>query len=268
MIVVIQWENSMTLSKNDDKTKNNLEIDLGLSLQESAFLQFINRHGRTILYAILALVALILIMYKMSSSKKSESEADYYYAEIDYDHLKGNVGTHDEEFKDYLSKMKAILERHPELHGKYDAPLAQTLLYANNLAEATAFSAGPFQRTQDEENPFYVDFAKNSLVIGQGEYQKALDNALALNQKMHEQDKNKPATVQHGEILFALNLIRIAALQDQLGHEEKSLSAWQNFENYANSMQQNSQTRELMKRFLDSFSDGKATLTDYIQSKQ
>lgn len=243
---------------NHHTTSNPVEeLDLSHALVENRLFQFISEHSRKILYLLLALLAIFVIMYKLSSSKKAEAESDYYYVVADFSHLKSLIGSDNEaEFQQYLSGMKKILVKHPELHGKYDAPIAQTLIFAGNVNETQEFTSSVMQRVKEDETPSHISYAENTLIVNQKKYKEALDRAIALKKEVN------PETSDDNEILYGMNLIRIATLLQEVGTKDDEIVAWQEFEDYA------AKHEKGMKELINRFSDGNVTLFDYIEYRK
>ena len=111
------------------------------------------------------------------------------------------------------------MERQIGIQQAYQGGLAQTLLLMDRPKEADRLAAPLFQRNQSEPVPFHLAYGKTSLLIAQEEYQTALLEAETLKRQMDA------ASLPLGT-LYTLNLVRIAALQKQLGHLDLEKEAW------------------------------------------
>ncbi|MDJ0651914.1 MAG: hypothetical protein QNJ27_02765 [Simkaniaceae bacterium] len=167
-----------------------------------------------------------------------------------------------------LAKLKKLVEKHPELQAHYDPSIAQSLLANISPQEATPFIERTLQRTKQ---PYYIDYARTSLKIGEKRYQEALEEALSLKDKMAS-DSSFWEKSKKNSALFAFNLLRIATLNQQLNHKESELEAWTEIKQYGGWDQQHSPTdsmgHEGFKQLLSHFSRQETTLLDYIKARE
>lgn len=232
------------------------------SLEENPVVHFLTQYGRISLYALLAVIAAGVIIYRLNSSHQEKSETDFWNAEKAFRILASPAiqDANSSAEKDALSQLNTILEQHPQLHAKYDGLIAQMLLNRGDVTAAAPFAQSALERTKEENQPFYTDYAKTTLLIADKHYEDALAQALALQNKMNiaQQEVGQSDQHQFGNTLFAFNLFRVGLLQQQLGLTNEELKTWQEWKQ----MVQSKAFEVLL------FSEGRVSLTDYINSRE
>ncbi len=154
--------------------------------------------------------------------------------------------------------MKESIRTVPALEKKYEASIAQKLLNTDKLAEALVMANRSLGRVKGDA-PFHTTYAKTSLLIEQGDFQQALENAVALKEQMGLSylSENKG-----GALLYAHNLLRIACLQQELNNRPGEKAAWEELEGL---LQVKTPISELI---LANFSDKQVNLTQYIAERK
>lgn len=221
----------------------------GLS-DESQFVEWISKNGKTLVYIIVGLLALFFVIYRFSASKQQKTESDYFNA-ANYFSLLQRSGTNEEET---LNKLNDIIQRHPELHAQYDGPIAQQLLNENKVADAMNYADGSLKRITKDNLPLYKDFASTSLLISEKKYKDALERS-----KILQQNSLANASEYKNNYLEALNLLRIAILYQELGQKQEELNAWNELTNYLTTT-----STQLIKPL----TFGKVSLADYIEHRK
>lgn len=112
---------------------------------------------------------------------------------------------------------------------------------------------------------YYADFSKTTASIQKGQWAEALTAARALHKLMKEdlafwdsQDK----MIRSGDFLYAYNLIRIAALEKEVGTAQGELAALDEMLSHLD------QVNEAWSLVGHSFQDGTISLQDYIQQRK
>lgn len=191
----------------------------------------------------------ILIGY----SQTGPTPINYAEAEVAFNEWKKSP-TDD---KLYLS-MKEAIRSVPSLEKKYEGTIAQNLLNTDRLNEALVMANRTLNRVK-EEVPYHVTYAESSLLIEQGDFQQALENAVALKAQMGqsfgEMDKG-------GSLLYLHNLLRIACLQQALNNRPGEMVAWEELESVLES------NAKVSKIVLGSFSELEVDLTEYIKERK
>lgn len=222
-------------------------------LEQNNFVHWILTNGKTLLVAFFILIAFFILAYRLLFGTMVKSEFDFINAENDYQRLltEKNADTRQET----LGKLEKIIAQHPELHTKYDAPLAQFLMGAGNVNEALPFAASAIQRTESENSPLFSDYSKTSLLIAESKYEEALKNSLNLKEVLLNNEAEN--------LLFAFNLLRIGMLQQQLKLEKDELATWGEWE--SKTMKKNN---ESFQKLIDSSIIGQLSLTNYIETRK
>lgn len=201
---------------------------------EGRMTEWFSLHAKNILYSLGGLVALFIIVYIFSSSQNSKAEHEYIQAANDFAFFSKADETQDPALaNEALTRLKNIMAKHPELHAAYDGSLAQIFLNRAQPEEAKPYAAATFVRVKSNDLPLYNDYAETALLISQQNFAQALTNAKALQQKMNESIAHEPTARSFGDELFALNLLRIAILQQQAGEHKAELQTWQEWKGYA-----------------------------------
>lgn len=237
-------------------------MDLASKLEEQPVVQWFAENGKSLLYALGILILFFILGYKLATSGGSQSEADYLHAQSEFARFQDSDQREVQE--ESYQRLVTLMDRHPELHAKYDGLLAQTLLNRSQTAEAQKFATAALERTKTENDPYYTDFAQTTVLIGEEKYSEALQRAQALQQKMLplvSQEKN------YGGLLYANNLVRIGMLQQQLGDKKGELQTWQEWKKLAGLSKESSGAQIDPLSFLainDLYSEGKISLVEYI----
>lgn len=147
------------------------------------------------------------------------------------------------------NQMKAAIHKVPALEKKYEAVIAQKLLNTARIDEGLELAHRSLSRVKDEA-PFHSLYAQTSLLIEQGSYQQALQEAVSLKEKL------SPAS-----LLFAHNLLRIACLQHELKNRPGEKAAWEELETFL----ENSPFADLL---LANFSSKQVDLHQYIVARK
>ena len=148
------------------------------------------------------------------------------------------------------SGLREAVRNVPTLGKKYEAAIAQKLLNTEKIDEALEMATRSINRVQDEA-PFHSQYARTSLLIEQGSYQQALENAVALKEQL-------PPTVS---LLYAHNLLRIACLQQELKNRPGEKAAWEELEAFL-------KTSAYADLVLSNFTDRNVDLTQYIAERK
>jgi hypothetical protein len=166
-----------------------------------------------------------------------------------------------------MKRMMRAVRRVPGLELSLESEIVQTLLVAGQPEKAGLLAKAPLERLT-AVSPFHAAYAKTSLLIEQREYQKALEAAVALKEKMEGQLDPalwKGSSIQGGSALFVCNLLRIACLQRQLGNGPGELAAWEEMKGLMEAEGRSSAAAQLLQT---SFGSAQFTLADYISLRE
>lgn len=256
----------MTKSSNEIKPLKPSFFDF---LEQSFITEWFSKNGKTVLYGVISAIALLLIVYNFSDRSSIKAEQSYLQAANNFSlFMRSNPA----QTLESLEKVKADIIAHPELHAAYDAAIAQTLLNRNFVSESMPFAESTLTRIQNEELPFYTDFAKTTLTIAQEQFRQALDQSLALQTQMVELLKNEVQRPSFGMELFAFNLIRIAMLYQKLGDSEAELRTWGELKQYAGLSHRSSDLLKIDVQpfhfIIQKMAVGTLSLPDYISFRE
>lgn len=214
-------------------------------LEPSTFLQTLQDRKREILIgssAVLAGVAILIGYFQSGPDAASYAQAQAALA-------KWQAAPEDDAL---YSEMREAVRNAPAIGKKYEAAIAQKLLNTEKINEALAMATRSINRVQDEI-PFHSQYARTSLLIEQGSYQQALEQAVALKERL--------TTEASASLLYAHNLLRIACLQQELKNRPGEKAAWEELEAFL-------KTGGGSDLVLSSFSDRSVDLTQYIAERK
>jgi predicted negative regulator of RcsB-dependent stress response len=246
---------------------------LAESLEEHPLFQWISENGKILLYALAALLLGLFVIYQFSATSRSKAENDYFQAATEFRIFQQASGKEDVAAQnEAFERLEKILQRLPDLHPKYDGLIAQVFLNRNEIAKAEEFAAPALKRTSEENQPYYIAFAETTLLLGKGEYEDALSRSIDLKQKMLERATQTLEERGFDDQLFALNLLRIALLQQKTNHPQEELKTWEEWKQYAGL---NNEGKALpgidstaFQNLLTVYDAGKVSLLSYIEARE
>jgi hypothetical protein len=192
--------------------------------------------------AVFAGIAILVIYFQSGPSATAYAQAEAAYS-------KWEAAPQDETL---YHQLQESLRKVPSLEKKYEAAMAQKLLNTEKLDEAITLAHRSLARVHDEA-PLHSLYARTSLLIEQGDYQQALQDAVSLKEKLLQESSQS--------LLFAHNLLRIACLQQQLKNRPGEKAAWEELESYL-------KTSAFADLLLDNFTQKQVDLTQYIASRK
>lgn len=254
-------------SKKDEQKSTYLDF-----LDEDQIMTWLADNGKKILYSLAGLIGLLVIIYGISSSQHSKNEQEYILAANDFAYFSNSYDAKNFiKANDAFSRLNDFMTKHPELHAAYDGSLAQILLNHTQVKTAKPYALATFKRVKSNDLPFYHEYAETTLLIGQQNFTEALEKTLALQQKMEADLKNDARSF--GDELFALTLLRVAMLQQELGNKSAELLAWENWKSYAG-LNRNEQARnenidtQAFRSIIQKLAIGSISIPDYISYRE
>lgn len=222
------------------------------------WVEWVINNKQNVLWIILGLFAVLILSYRILMNRSMNAETDFFRAQTDFSQFQEAARNSKNKLADSAAfdDLEAVMKQHPELHGKYDAPLAQTLLIEEQMPKAQAYAQATFQRTDLDAIGHFHDYAAASLLIGEGKYQEALQQAQQLKEKMGTETLE---TME--ETLYFFNLVRLALLNQQLGNGKAEKQLWEEIQNRSNQSPS-------MGSALSVFSAGHATMNQYIEQRK
>ncbi len=213
---------------------------------------------KILLWAVTTLLALLILAYRLVAQRTLHVENDFFQAQAAFTKFQQEILSSEESPSAIpsLQQLETLMQHYPELKAKYEGSLAQMLLITGQTSQARTFAEDIFKRTQPDHLQLYQDYSKTSLLISEGQYAEALSQAQQLKQTMEQ--VGDEATNPN---LYLLNLIRLAMLYQQLGHAQKELQVWEQFQNQP-------QYLEAMMAINQAFKSGQASLNQYIEERK
>lgn len=181
-------------------------------MEEHKFVNFLSKHWSKLLLGFLAIASLAAWGERFFHSNHTQSQQDFLIGNQILERFRKGEPLSIES----IEVAEQILERHPELHPKYDTMLAMTYLAARNPTKSLPYIKAPLKHTSADLPPYYKSYAKTSLLIAEKRYQEAYKEALNLNEEL----KDKEAYT----ILGAMNLLRLVSLENEVGSHS---TAWE-----------------------------------------
>jgi len=149
-----------------------------------------------------------------------------------------------------FEKLEEELTKHPEMASKFGARIAHELLAKGQVEMAEPFAQGVFNRVF-KQTPEHTAFSEGSLLIQKGEFTQALQQSVALSERLDQ-----------SSLLYGFNLVRIASLFRALNDADQELAALEDLEGYIESHEKEA---NLLTRC---FQEGSLTLSDYISERK
>lgn len=238
--------------------------DLADTLEENASIKWIVDNASTIFFVSIGLIALLSLVYRFAFADFVKSEEDFITADTTYQQFQ--KAKEPEKKLELLSRLNTLINRHPELHAKYDGLIAQTLINQGSFAEALPFANLAIERTETENAPFYTSFAKSTLLIAESRYEDALTETAQLSSLLTEHLKKQKSEkhLSSVNVLFAYNLLRMGMLQQQLNLKDQELKTWTEWKRLANE----ANNADVFQKLNSYFQDGKVNLNNYIETRE
>ena len=235
-----------TQPKRKKTTTRTDQIDLTIQRTEHFVSNFLERHTSTLLYAAFGLVVVLLLLFKVSTSGSTGSVDDYILLSNKISKLESDPSN--------LKFIEKTLKSHPELYARYSSPLAQSLVILDEGDQAKFFADKSIARLKtygNQQNSFY---AQGTLLIANGEYEKALEGAKRL----------KPETLEgNSPLLTAMNLLRIAILEQKAGTKKGETEAWTELQAFLKKPG-NERVAEQIRQL---FKNGKSEMEDFVSMR-
>lgn len=226
-------------------------------------------HGNKILYGVVSIIVLLFFLF-FWNQRFSGGRSDYLKVDAAFSNW-FNQEKHDSML---FKQVKEPLERHPELAAKFGGLIAQRLLTLGESNLARGFAESVLKRTKNVLScPYHSLFSENTLMISQGCFKEALSASHQLKLCMEVDEALwTPSIVNAGRILYAYNLLRIAALERQAGSPEGESAAWdeilQNIDGSARSVSSKRMDADAFKMISEHLHSGDASLLGFIQQRK
>jgi len=181
-------------------------------MEENKYLKFLGKHWSKLLLGFLAIASIAVWGERRFSTNRSHSQQDFLVGNqiLERFHKGEPLAV------ESIEATEMILERHPELHPKYDMMLAMTYLAERNPSKGLVFAKATLEHARQDLPCLYQDYAKTSLLIAEKRYQEAYKEA----QDLYTQLQNNKAY----SILYAMNLLRLVSLELEI---DATSEAWE-----------------------------------------
>src|SRR3990167_5488366 len=226
--------------------------------QEKFFLMdklpFVNRQWFGACTAVLAGVLVLIFSFQSGPKASLFAQAENLFA-------KWEASPQDEIL---YQKMTQAMRKAPPLQKKYEAVIAQKLIGGGKGVEALQMACRALELARGEA-PFHAAFAETSLLIEQEKYQTALQQAVALRERMTKECDIKKFLGDRlvgGSFLYVYNLLRIACLQQELKNHSGERAAWEELGGFLNN-----ERSPVIHLVLSSFQEKGVDLFHYINSR-
>lgn len=261
------------MKKNHHSSTKENAANPPFGIDGQPFFEWLIEHAQTILYSLLGAFSLLFILYFWLASGSTKAEKDYITASEQFYIFENPQSNFSQKEKDEaLANLTQLMKSHPDLQAKFDAPIAQILINDKNQ-QAKIFANSAFQRVSKDNIPFYLDFAKITLLISQNQFNEAINESVALNGKMIEalnQSENEASLGEFGPFLFAYNLLRTAFLYQYSENPDEEMKIWDQWKSFTSGESTSLIPNIDRKAFFtisQLFSDGSVSLDQYIDMR-
>ncbi|GAB5411526.1 MAG: hypothetical protein ChlgKO_06400 [Chlamydiales bacterium] len=194
------------------------------------------------------------LYFTVKNSQQHEGkEADYLAASIVIDEWERSAGREDEK----LERLQVLMNKHPELKARYEDRIANKLISLGDYETALPYAQSSLARSSDLA-PEWADFGRTTLLIGNKEYSKALEETVRLKGALDMSGENS--------LLRGFTLLRLASLHHELGNQADELAIWTDFEQAA--IGKGSLDKETFDTINNHFTDRSVNLLDYIRYRK
>ncbi len=232
-------------------------VDLGEDWSSHPAIEWLSANKKFLLWGFLALLACLILAYRMIATRTLNAESDFFQAQTAFTQFQqASLSSEENSAEADLQQLQAILQRRPELKPKYEGALAQTLLITGQTAQAQNFAEDIFKRTQPDHLQLYQNYSQTSLLIAEGRYADALQQAQQLQATLDQLNEKANPT------LYVFNLIRLAMLYQQTGQPQEELQVWEQFQN------QPSYRLDFVLAANHALKVGQASLNQYIEERK
>lgn len=223
-------------------------------LEESWHERFLARK-KTFFVCLAAIALLACTAVPFLSRFKGSSTTDFLKTSLSYQHFTTDPSS--------FESLKISLEKHPELETKFGALIARQFLIQGQGTQAATYAQNVLNRAKN--NSLHSRFAKTSLLIGKGELQTALAEANSLKADLDNNPLFREKSSPHEALFYLYNLLRISALEREVGTPLGERLALEEFERAATISPATQQAYVLLQQNLKK---DNITLSTYITHRK
>ncbi len=183
-------------------------------MEENKLIALVGKHWSKILLGILAIATIAAWSERLLHSNQKENKHDFFIAQQIFERFQKGEYLPAES----IESVQNILDRHPELHPKYDLVLALTFFSQQKAQEASHYARSLINHAQGHLPSAYKDYAHTTLLISEGHYVQAFGAATLLEEKL--------SALSDCQTLDAMNTLRLLFLARQLGDVAHEKTYW------------------------------------------
>jgi hypothetical protein len=225
---------------------------------------------KVVVAALGTLVVLVFCLFQLTGRFSAKHKSDYFELNKAF-----SAWLSDESHSPkILRSLERPLREHPEVEAKFGTHIAQRMLALGDVKRADRYGSAALHRARNMTSSYYERFSRNTLAISKGQFEVALAEALRFKQELELDDlfwEGKDKFIRSGTVLYAYNLMRIAALQRQIGSKEGELKAWQELIKNAgwkeSPVYSKTYDPEAYSLLAQNFSQGDVSLLEYIEQR-
>ncbi len=242
-------------------------------LEGNTFIEWITRHGETLLYVVLGAFVLLFGGYLWFASSSTQADGEYQNAYEQFNIFQQETEVTSQAKQEAFLKLSQLIQKQPDLGAKYDARIAQIMIDRNDFEQAKPYAESSLERVSKDKIPSYVDYAQITLLISANQFEEAIKRSIILKEQMLntiEQWSEGTKERSFGELLFAFNLLRIPLLQQQVGAIVEERRSWEEWKSYMSPGIHSFPSAFNTKAFFTAaqlFSDGSVSLDNYIDMR-
>lgn len=217
---------------------------------------FLQTRRRLLLSLLLVAATLTALIFRFTASREGRRINDFFQAEFELQQLTRGEAESGAAF----GRLQNILQRHGELHQKYDGVIAQSMLKQEKVDLGRPFAEQVLERTP-ESLVAYSTFTQTTLTIARKEYEAALAQARTLQAQITSGE------LLSGRALILHNLIRIAFLCEELQKGDEECLAWLEVVKACEMDLQEDPLTQARDEIVTSFEIGQITILDYAKAR-
>lgn len=188
--------------------------------EENKFILFLNKHWSKLLLGVAIVVSITLWTERFYHSGEKKNTEDFLIAQQIFEKFQKGQNLPPES----LESAENIIDRHPELHSKYDAMMALTFFSQAREAEGLKYAQSLLKKIDTELPSFFEKYARCTLLISEANYSQAYQDSLALYHMVRGQSGY--------QTLDAMNLVRLIFLAERLGDVQHKQDFWNELEHH------------------------------------
>lgn len=245
------------MKNNQSQDTHLVKTELADMFVENRGIQWIADNGRNLLIIAFGIMILLFATFRYTSQGIIRSEISYIQSENDF-----NKFIQESDPKASLETLKVLdpyLKSDLNLQQKYDAMIAEKLIANGQVNEGIPFAERALNRTKAENTPLFSSYSETTLLIANQKFEEALKRSTAFKEELL-----KLESPLETNLLYAMNLLRIASLEQTLNLHPQELNTWNEWKTFILSKNNSSSLEKLIQEFN---ADG-LSLNNYIEMRE